>query len=316
MEFVKQFYPDMQTTFKKPDGAFEFRLNSGIFSQTILAAQEQFISGGAIFAREEYANRVSIEIPVIGHARMSDGGETVEAASNRSLIVTSPGRRISVEDDGLKYRCLMLFFDLDCIKRRFRVLTGNELTKPLKFELGVDVTQSAGKHFLQAALYPFMPSKYELGVFAQPSAAELYEDFLITAMLTCLPHNQSSELTKAASSNTPSSILARCEDHLQAHADDVVTISDVAESLGVSVRALQRSFQKAHGTTPMRRLKEIRLERARTRLLKADQSESVTDIALKSGFSSLGAFSVDYKRQFGEQPSKTIRKGKSKVRPL
>ena len=58
----------------------------------------------------------------------------------------------------------------------------------------------------------------------------------------------------------------------------------------------------------MRYLKNVRMDKARFRLSKGDSSTSVTQVALDSGFSHLGAFGADYKRRFGEAPSETLQR--------
>ena len=87
---------------------------------------------------------------------------------------------------------------------------------------------------------------------------------------------------------------------MHSRADQPVSISDVALAVGVSVRSLQRTFQQELGVSPMRLLKIIRLERARVRLMTEGANTNVTQVALTSGFTHLGAFAADYKKRFGE----------------
>jgi AraC-like DNA-binding protein len=54
-------------------------------------------------------------------------------------------------------------------------------------------------------------------------------------------------------------------------------------------------------------LRERRFEAARAALEAATpERETVTDIALRHGFSHLGRFSAEYRRRFGERPSETL----------
>ncbi|MGI9524564.1 MAG: helix-turn-helix domain-containing protein, partial [Hyphomicrobiaceae bacterium] len=55
-------------------------------------------------------------------------------------------------------------------------------------------------------------------------------------------------------------------------------------------------------------LKDVRLDKARSRLSKGDRNASVTKVAMDSGFGHLGAFGADYRKKFGEPPSQTLQR--------
>ncbi|WP_116130884.1 AraC family transcriptional regulator [Tropicimonas sp. IMCC34043] len=97
---------------------------------------------------------------------------------------------------------------------------------------------------------------------------------------------------------------------MREHFAEIVTMADVAEACGVGVRTLETSFREIWTQTPHQMLTEIRLEAARRQLVAADPSMSVTDIALQSGFSHLGRFSVAYRARFDEMPSQTLRRAR------
>jgi transcriptional regulator GlxA family with amidase domain len=74
----------------------------------------------------------------------------------------------------------------------------------------------------------------------------------------------------------------------------------------VSLRTLSAGFQACHGTSPMRWLREVRLQGAHADLSRADGS--VADIALRWGFAHFGRFAAEYARRFGQSPSRTLRR--------
>ncbi|MDH2405790.1 helix-turn-helix domain-containing protein [Bradyrhizobium sp. SSUT18] len=89
--------------------------------------------------------------------------------------------------------------------------------------------------------------------------------------------------------------------------DEPLHISAVCRALAVSERTLRKAFHKVHGIPPCRHLRMLRLSEARRALLSADsQLVTVTEIATGFGFVELGRFSVEYRRVFGESPSKTL----------
>jgi AraC-like DNA-binding protein len=106
--------------------------------------------------------------------------------------------------------------------------------------------------------------------------------------------------------------LRRVEEWLDAHATDEVSIIDMAAVAGASVRAVQAAFQRWRGCTPMQALVQRRLRHARMRLLTAPPETTVTDVAFASGFFHLSRFAAQYRRTFGERPSETLVRGRSR----
>src|SRR5688572_1690710 len=74
----------------------------------------------------------------------------------------------------------------------------------------------------------------------------------------------------------------------------------IARRAGLSMRRMQRLFEKALGTTPVRHYQFIRLTKAHALLQQTDLS--VTEIAVSAGFGSLEHFCRVYRRQFGCRP--------------
>ena len=84
---------------------------------------------------------------------------------------------------------------------------------------------------------------------------------------------------------------------------------DIATELGVPLRTLQSHVRATRGTTPTAMLRDAQLRNARSLLSAADpQRETVTSIAMQSGFAHLGRFSTEYRRRFGESPAETLRR--------
>ncbi|MCB1298085.1 MAG: helix-turn-helix transcriptional regulator [Microthrixaceae bacterium] len=102
--------------------------------------------------------------------------------------------------------------------------------------------------------------------------------------------------------------LYRAMRHMLEHLAEPMTVTEVAESVHVSPRALQASFRHELGTTFTAWLRERRLERAWERLL-VDPQATIADVALASGFGHLGEFSARFKAKFGMLPSAMMREG-------
>ena len=91
----------------------------------------------------------------------------------------------------------------------------------------------------------------------------------------------------------------------QNFADPALTVGNVANGLGISVRYVEHLLMES-GQTYTSLVRGLRLERAR-RLLEDPErcSDRIIDIAFEAGFSDLSHFNRQYRNRFGETPSET-----------
>src|SRR5215469_17999556 len=94
---------------------------------------------------------------------------------------------------------------------------------------------------------------------------------------------------------------------MRANASLPLTITEIADAAGCSVRALQIAFQRFRGTTPMRVLQQARLEQARMEMLRAGQTQSLARIAAEHGFSNPTRFARSFRHKYGVYPSEMLR---------
>jgi len=87
---------------------------------------------------------------------------------------------------------------------------------------------------------------------------------------------------------------------------DAIAVRDLYRVSGSSWRTLDRGFQERFGVAPKKYIIATRMIGVRRALLVSPPETRVANIANDWGFSHLGRFSVNYKRMFGEQPSKTL----------
>lgn len=96
------------------------------------------------------------------------------------------------------------------------------------------------------------------------------------------------------------------ERHMRDHAQEAPTLSELAQSAGVSVRTLNAAFREFRDCTPMQCLREIRLNGVRAELLVASPQTKVREVAEAWGYANLGMFAASYRHRFGESPSTTL----------
>jgi AraC-like DNA-binding protein len=99
--------------------------------------------------------------------------------------------------------------------------------------------------------------------------------------------------------------LRRAENILRDRYTEEISISEVADSSGISLRQLQDLFRRNFGLSPHAYLTRLRLEEAHRKLKGSQPALSVTEAALVSGFDHLGRFPQTYRSRFGMLPSRT-----------
>jgi AraC-like DNA-binding protein len=141
------------------------------------------------------------------------------------------------------------------------------------------------------------------------AAAANLDEFLISLVLTQHPHNYTDDFQARTRALPPR--LIREAEHLMRTGGNELTVSAIAAHLRVSLRSLEAGFREYRRTTPLQRLRAIRLERARQNLLTPQPCTTVTSAALECGFVHLARFSGYYKAAFGESPAQTLRRSRS-----
>lgn len=137
-------------------------------------------------------------------------------------------------------------------------------------------------------------------------AARLLRDTVVATLLEGLPHNYSDWFGRGQFEPVPWQIR-QALDHIATHIDGTLTVRQVADAVGTSVRSLQQGFQRHRQTSPQAHLKAVRLARVRAELLDGNARGSIEEVARRWGFINRGHFALDYREAFGELPSETRR---------
>jgi AraC-like DNA-binding protein len=95
--------------------------------------------------------------------------------------------------------------------------------------------------------------------------------------------------------------LCLARDWLRECDDRPPAVSTVARRAGLSLFHFIRLFKAVFGETPHQYRSHAQIERAKELLILTDQS--VTDVCMAVGFSSLGSFSTLFTRRVGVAPS-------------
>lgn len=242
-----------------------------------------------------------VQMPLAGRAEITCGRETI--VSHPGLAsVPAPDRPLAM-CWGTNNPQLIVWIAKDQLENHLRTMIDQPLTEPLRFALGMDLT---GPETLPwRNVVELLRTEAEL-TDDPPATAEL-ERLLMSRLLLAHPNNYRDLLHRPAPDIAPRLVRAAV-DLIEAHAAEPLTVEDIAEAVGISVRALQEGFRRALDNTPTGYLREVRLRKVRAALQAADPAtDNVTDIALRWGFAHAGRFSVQYRQRFGESPSVTLR---------
>jgi PAS domain S-box-containing protein len=119
----------------------------------------------------------------------------------------------------------------------------------------------------------------------------------------------SMDITDAKQRELSSSISKPIRDvlrHIEHNWSEPISVAALSKTYQISRRSIHKYFA-TRGTTPNRHIKSIRLREARLLLQTCDNATTVTAVALRCGFANMGHFAKDYREEFGQSPSDTIR---------
>ncbi len=250
-----------------------------------------------------------VQMPLSGEEFIEDETGTV-LSSTTIASVLSPSRAVRMQHTAATEK-LFVRIDRSVLERHCIQHLGRELRQPVEFSPGMSLHGIGGSAWLRLMQWLYAEADIVKDGESQldhPLFAAQVEQMVISTLLSCQPNNLSAELSATTPSMAPY-FVKRVERYIEEHAHEPITVVDLAEASGVSTRSLYAGFRKFRNTTPMNHLKSIRLTHVREDLLNAaPDSLSVTQIALRWGFSHLGHFTAAYKRRFGECPSDTLKR--------
>lgn len=140
------------------------------------------------------------------------------------------------------------------------------------------------------------------GLRDEQALRQLRDEVLIEWIEALPPQVDTSDLLRVSARKR---LVDRACELMLSHADEPLSMLEVCQQVGASRRKLNYCFQEVLGTNPVKYLRALRLNGARRELRRA--STAVQDVATRWGFWHLGQFARDYKAQFGELPSQTVR---------
>ena len=186
------------------------------------------------------------------------------------------------------YRCTIHWEDREALLEQFPDL----IVSSRIFEIDRDrYTCSGGVSPLDLMTY----------ILAQPpgsrALAQQVSDLLIAHQRN--PQENQSLPTRYRYANLPHTVIEALE-IMENNIEDPLRADEIAAVGGISRRQLERLFQAHLQASPARKYLEIRLNRARVRVLRT--TRSIEEIALSCGFATASHFVTRYRAAFGRTP--------------
>ncbi|WP_455806782.1 AraC family transcriptional regulator [Pseudomonas fluorescens] len=192
------------------------------------------------------------------------------------------------------------------LTERLSTLLDKPILQKIVFEPSVDLN-SAAFQGIKALIDLATGTEFDLLLNSGTLMPSRLREMLIDAVLEAWPHNFSEALRRPTAMVAPRHVKLAVE-FIQAHPEQLVSGVDLARLSHVSHRALQEGFRRFVGMSIVGYQRQVRLERAYA-VLKQRGSGSVTEVALRFGFSNVGRFCRYFQGAFGVSPAEFRARG-------
>ncbi|AOM42887.1 transcriptional regulator [Xenorhabdus hominickii] len=244
-----------------------------------------------------------VQMPLSGCACIESGCQHLDSTPHMASVL-SPEQNTSMRWNADNDQ-FMVRISRSLLERTLVGQLGHPLDQPLVFELGFEWQHCQAWRCLM--LYLLECTIQVPNILQYKLITNQMEQLLSVTLLSVHRHNYTDSPTNRRGAIRPRHVR-KVQEYLQAHAHESITVEQLAQVAGVSLRSLYSGFRDFLNISPMQYLRDLRMEHVRTELL-AGEASSVTGVALRWGFAHMGRFSAEYKARYGETPSESLRRG-------
>lgn len=253
---------------------------------------------------DEFPDFYMVSVPLAGHGVVVVDRQEALSAPN----VVSPRQQFWMHKSAER-TTLVVRIERRAVEKALHELLGEPPDSLVRFTAPIETRNNQARQWL--TLVRAMAGPANDGLLARsPLAAGHFEQLVVHGLLGFQPHSWSAALDQQTRDRyEPPQCLRRAMSYCQEHAEQPISVGDLASVAGVSVRTLQEHFRVHAQTTPLGYLRQVRLERVRRDLIAAarcGEPVTVTDVALRWGFVHLSRFAALYRDAFGHLPSESL----------
>ncbi|WP_408897570.1 AraC family transcriptional regulator [Nocardioides sp. R1-1] len=234
-----------------------------------------------------------LTLPVAGAGRFRYGDLEAVAQRDRGVII-GPHREFEFRFD-TAWDQVVVRLDRTRVEAVAAALTGE--VGPVHFDLALHEGVVSLDGLLESAVSLVDTAAVE----QRPQLLWQLEGLIIETLLLAQPNNRTS--TGPDGVGPVSARVRQAVDFMIDRLGEPVTVTEVAQACGMSVRSLQAAFRRELDASPVQWLRAQRLERAHALLASGAPGLSVTDVAYRCGFFHLGEFGAAFRARYGVTPS-------------
>jgi AraC-like DNA-binding protein len=239
-----------------------------------------------------------------GHAESVHRGQTISAGAGGACVYAPEGSGVARWAAGSRMICVEI--DRRIVDAARSDALGGMVTPRSDLRPVMATSEEPARSWISMMLHfkaqLFRPD----GVLSQPLVGIPVADALVRGFLFAADHHYRDVVAEPAGQVAPRHIQAAM-DIIEAEPHLPLTVSALAARCHISVRALQEGFRRHLATSPMAYLRDVRLRRAHQTLLASDPSiVTVTEVAIRWGFTNLSRFSAAHTARYNETPVATL----------
>jgi AraC-like DNA-binding protein len=244
-----------------------------------------------------------LQIPLQGGAEIVNGAAAYQSNPQIAAVLNPHLPTGMIWQEGTQQ--VLVQIARSALQDHMAMLLGHETDLPVTFDGPLDLSKGAGAQLKRLILWMVHEADQGAAPLNNGLMARQIESAVLSGLIDAAHgHKDPVEARKF----TPRH-LRLAEEYIAQNLDQPIALEDIACAAGISIRGLQQSFRALRGSTPLEFWRDARLARAHSDLLQAGAGTTVTDVALRWGFTHFGRFSAAYRTRYGVLPRDTLRKG-------
>jgi AraC family transcriptional regulator, ethanolamine operon transcriptional activator len=282
-------------------GAFRARLTQIALHRLRISAGEEQLPRIALFAVP--AEMILVALPIACEPMPVWGGIRMRAGE---IITLGAGRRMHMRTEGA-CRWSSIWLPAAEFDRYGSAMTGNTFSIPSAVRWW-RLRPATSRYLRQLHAAAVNLVERRSTALSVAETAHGLEQQLIEGLVECLSKGWPIEAMPATTEHQD--IAARFEALLQTTPGQFLPIAKICAALGVSAQILRICCDEQLGMGPTEYARRWRMQLVHRTLLNGNaEAASISAVARRCGFRSLGSFAASYRALYGELPSVTLRRG-------